>query len=331
MKHSVYLNSLKEIGYTESIGRGLKWIGFDNMIPQDASIFLKPNLTFPTYRKGVMTNPEAIEAAIIAIKNYTNNILIGDADSGGYNPFSMEKVYIETGIRQIAKKYDVQIVNLSKVKRKAVKFRHKNHNFSIDIPRLLTDEIDILVTMPVPKIHNMTGVSLGFKNQWGCIPEPKDRLKLHPFFKQVILEVNNAIKRKIVIMDGKYGLNVNGPMLGKAVELDWLMLSNDLGAAAQIACDLMQIPLNSIGHLQYARKLGFIPDRNMISLNCDIKPFLKEKFYLKRVWTDFPGFLAFKSPTIAWIAYFSPLSKLLHKILYLFRTPFYDYEKYSNR
>jgi uncharacterized protein (DUF362 family) len=74
----------------------------------------------------------------------------------------------------------------------------------------LTDDIDYLITMPVPKIHNNTGVSLSFKNQWGCIPEPNDRLRMHPYFKHVILEVNKAIKTKMAIVDGKYGLDING-------------------------------------------------------------------------------------------------------------------------
>jgi hypothetical protein len=52
----------------------------------------------------------------------------------------------------------------------------------------------------------------------------------------------------------------------------------------------------------------------------------REAFYLKRKWTDLPGLLAFKSPLLA---YFSPLSKLLHTILYLFREQLYDYKKYS--
>jgi 4-aminobutyrate aminotransferase-like enzyme len=48
---------------------------------------------------------EAIEAAILAIKDYTPHITIGDSDSGGYNRFSMDEVYRETGILDFAKKY----------------------------------------------------------------------------------------------------------------------------------------------------------------------------------------------------------------------------------
>ena len=313
--------------YFELIQQGLKWVGFNELVSKDSKVFIKPNLTFPTYRPGVMTNPRAVEAAILAIQEYTPHIIVGDADSGGYNRFSMDEVYRETGLKEFAKKYGVKIVNLSKVERRTITFQYQHRNFSLDLPRLLTDEIDLLITMPVPKVHANTIVSLTFKNQWGCIPEPNDRLRLHPYFKHVILEVNKAVKAKIAIVDGKYGLNVNGPLRGHPVELNWVLIANDIGAGALVACKLMQISIEKVPHLKYAKEMGFIPDFGEIELNQPIQPFIKEKFVLRREWTDYPGFLAFHNPFLAYLAYFSPLAELLHRLLYLFREPFYEYKK----
>lgn len=181
--------------------------------------------------------------------------------------------------------------------------------------------------MPVPKVHVNTGVSLTFKNQWGCIPEPTDRLRLHPYFRHVVLEVNKAVKAKVAIVDGKYGLNVNGPMRGSPVELDWVLVTNDIEAGARLTCELMQVLLEKIPHLKYAKELGLVPEVDEIIVNQDIRPFLREKFYLRREWTDYPGFLAFHNPLLAYLAYFSPLAETLHRVLYLFREPFYDYRR----
>jgi hypothetical protein len=183
--------------------------------------------------------------------------------------------------------------------------------------------------MPVPKIHCNTGVSLTHKNQWGCIPEPQDRLKLHPYFQHVILEVNKAVKARVAIMDGQYGLNINGPMRGTPVKLDWVLVTDDLGAGSRVACELMQIPLERIAHLRYARQLGLIPDLRDIELNTDLAPYKGVKFSLRRKWTDYPGYLAFNSPFLAYLAYFSPMADLLHRLLYLVREPFYDYDKHA--
>lgn len=166
-----------------------------------------------------MTHPEAIEAAILALCQYTPHIYIGDSDSRGYNRFSMDDVYRQTGILEFAKRLQVRVVNLSNLERCPIHFLCGKKNISLDLPRLLIDEIDLTVTMPVPKIHTNTGVSLTFKNQWGCIPENKDCLRLHPYLHQVLLEVNRAIKTKIAIVDGTNSLNVNGPMRGEPVQL----------------------------------------------------------------------------------------------------------------
>jgi len=323
MTYRAFLGNLFEADYYDLIKQGLDWIKFGELISKDARIFIKPNLTFPTYRPGVMTNPRAVEAAILAIREYTPYIIIGDADSGGYNRFSMDDVYRETGLWKFAEKYGAQIVNLSRLERRTITFWYRNRQFFIDLPRLLTDEIDLLITMPVPKVHVNTVVSLAFKNQWGCIPEPRDRLQLHPYFKHVVLEINKAVKAKVAIIDGKYGLNVNGPLRGQPVELNWLLIANDIGAGDRLACELMQIPIEKVPHLRYAKKLGLIPNLDEIEVNQDLKPFMRERFILKREWTDYPGFLAFHNPFFAYLAYFSPLAGILHRILYLFREPFY--------
>ena len=68
MKYRVFLGDLSTADYFELIQQGLKWIGFNELVSKDSKVFIKPNLTFPTYRPGVMTNPRAVEAAIRIIE-----------------------------------------------------------------------------------------------------------------------------------------------------------------------------------------------------------------------------------------------------------------------
>lgn len=327
MKARVFLAHSSSAETRHLIERGLDYIGFASLIHPAARVFVKPNLTFPTYRPGVMTSPKVIEAALLAIRQYTPHVYVGDGDGGGYYRFSMDHVYQETGLSEFADRLGVQVVNLSRGARRTIGFTYRRRDFSLDLPRLLTDEIDLLVTMPVPKVHASAGASLTFKNQWGCIPEPRDRLRLHPYLEHVILEVNRAVKAKVAIVDGTFGLNDNGPMRGRPVALNWILVANDLGAGARVACQLMQMPLQSIRHLRYAHAQGLVPGMDAIELNQSLDPFLRERFVLRRAWTDLPGLLAFRSPLLAHLAYFSPLSGLLHRLLYLVREPFYNYEE----
>ncbi len=326
--YRAYIDSLAADDYLPRIRAGLDYIRFGTLVSGDTRIFIKPNLTYPEYKPGVMTNPAAVAAAIQAVHDYTPHIWIGDSDSGGYNRFSMDSVYDATGMRDICRPFGAQIVNLSSLPRRAIHFRYAGHDFSLDLPVLLLDEIEFTLTMPVPKVHGNTGVSLSFKNQWGCIPENKDRLRLHPYFQHVIFEVNKAIKTQFAIVDGKFGLNRNGPLRGDPVELGWVLVTDNIGAAARLACKLMQIDLRRVAHLRYLERRGAIPGTQEIALNQALEPFIKTRFYLNREWTDLPGLLAFKSPLVAYLAYFSPLAPLLHKLLYLVREPFYDYGRH---
>ena len=54
---------------------------------------------------------------------------------------------------------------------------------------------------------------------------------------------------------------------------------------------------------------------------------MKEKFFLKRAWTDLPGLACFNNAFLAWLGYHSPLAGFAHWLLYLFREPFYAYDK----
>jgi len=327
VSNRVFLERVSTTGYLSAVRQGLRYIDFGGLVSSDDQVFIKPNLTFPTYRPGVMTSLPAIEAAIQAIREYTPHIYLGDADSGGYNPFSMDLVYRETGLQALAQTYGVQVVNLSRLERRTISFQARGKHVSLDLPRLLTDEISLLVTMPVPKVHCNTGVSLTFKNQWGCIPEPNDRLRLHPYLERVVLEVSRAVKARVAIVDGTFGLNGNGPMRGEPVELDWILIADGLGAGARVACTLMQVPLVKVRHLRHAQAQGLVPALDEIALSQDYRPFLGPKFKLRRKWTDIPGLLAFRSPVLAHLAYFSPLASILHRILYLFREPFYRYTR----
>jgi hypothetical protein len=120
-------------------------------------------------------------------------------------------------------------------------------------------------------------------------------------------------------------------MRGDAVELNWLLVSNDLVAADRVCCRLMQIDENRIGHLRFFKRRGWWTDYGQIQLSQPIEPFVREKFFLKRSWTDYPGFFCFNSSFLAWLGYRSPLAGFAHWLLYLFRKPFYDYESEKER
>lgn len=318
----IYLDWLTK-GYSETIAHGFAAVGGEQPIPSGARVAIKPNLTFPTYQRGVMTNPEAIEALIVFLKNYTDRIVICESDSGGYNRFSMDEVFERTGITEFSRRYGVRIVNMSYVPARPIQVHAGLHNLSVPLPTFLLDETDLFISMPVPKVHSNTGLSLSLKNQWGVIQIPAERLRLHPYFKEVIYQVNKALPRTFAIVDGRYGLNRSGPLRGDAVDLNWILVGDNLFYVDGVVSYLMGVDWRKIPHLRHAfRKEGITSIEN-VTRNRDLSEFRRPCFYLRREWTDVPGYLTFRSRVLAYVGYESFLAKPLHWLLYRFREPFY--------
>ena len=186
------------------------------------------------------------------------------------------------------------------------------------MPKILTDEIDAFITLPVPKVHAMTQISLSYKNQWGCVPNVM-RLRYHPVFNEAIFAVNQAIKNKYSIIDGTYGLTRSGPMVGDSFKLGWLLASNSLEAADLVASKIMKVELQTISHYRYAFAKGLVPNIAAVELNRDYQPFISDKFYLKRSGWSYLALVAWLHPWINYTFYESPISDILHKIMYTFR------------
>jgi len=326
----VYLQRLAS-NYPLLVREGLELVGFFDNVAPGSTVFLKPNLTFPTYRPGVMTSFECLKAITELLRGRGYQVIIGEADSGGYNRFSMDEVFSKMGINELARAAGARVVNISFTDPEIVRLRVGWRELSIPLPKLLLHEVDAFITLPVPKIHMNTMVSMSLKNQWGCIQEPAERLKLHPYFAEVIHEVCRRLPRPYSIIDGRYGLNGSGPMRGDPIELNWLLVANDLVAADRVCCRLMGIGEERVPHLQHFKRQGWWTDFEKIQISQPLEPLAKEKFYLKREWTDYPGFVCFHNSFLAWLGYHSPLAGFAHWLLYLFRKPFYDYEGEKER
>ncbi len=217
-------------------------------------------------------------------------------------------------------------MNLSKVPSRPIRFDHAGRSFSVSLPVLLLDEAKLFITVPVPKVHANTGVSMSIKNQWGCIQEPALRLRLHPFFSKVISEINRALRVRLSVIDGACGLNRNGPLRGDAVDLGWVLLSDDIAAADIVCTTLIGIDPRTVRYLPMSVPGTAIPSPDRFLYNRDYRDFLGPKFHLKRDFWDYPGYFAFHSPILAYLAYRSPLAGILHKAMYLFREKFYDHD-----
>ena len=143
-------------------------------------------------------------------------------------------------------------------------------------------------------------------------------LKNHFVFDEIIGQICNELKFRYAFLDGKYGLDTNGPMAGEPVEVGWFAASNSLGAFDMVVAKMMGIDWRKVGHLKMAEKYGFMPKSEDIKVIGDMGA-LKRKFVLKRNFWNYPALAGFHSKNLTYLFYFSRISKILHDVMYTFR------------
>ena len=318
-KPVVIAERLNESDIEAQMYNAARVIGLERDIKSSRAVFIKPNLTYPLYRKGVTTRVEFVRSLVSVLKklNAEIKIYIGEGD-GGYNSYSMSDAFKNMEFTAISDEFrNVEVVNLSKVPSRTVVIATNRGPYKIALPELFFSEIDFSISCPLPKVHCMTKITLSYKNQWGCLPDVM-RIKNHFMFDHIISKVSDILKFKYAFLDGKYGLDNNGPMVGDPIELNWFVASNSLGAFDMIVSGMMGFDWQKVSHLKMARKYGLLPDMEDIKITGDIEG-LKRKFVLRRNFWNYPALVAFSSKKLTHVFYFSQWAKMLHDIMYMFR------------
>lgn len=314
----VYIGALEdESVQPEHVLNALAWLKWEKWLPYNARVFVKPNLTWPTHLPGVTTTPAAIEAVVAALRTRTRNITLGESD-GGYHSYKAEDAFRGHGLDYLAKRYGCQVVNLSADVPENITSEVAGRSVTVTLPRRLIHDTDVFITIPVPKVHVMTLLSLGFKNQWGCVPSTM-RLREHPQFDHKIVAINQLLQPK-VIFDGTYFLDQAGPMSGEPVRMNLLIVGDEVGAADAVCSAVMGINPRRVRHYEVARQAGLFPDGlDGIRLNSALEPFVGRRFVMRRGFLDWLSLMGFRNGQVAWFFWESPAADILHRVLYVAR------------
>jgi uncharacterized protein (DUF362 family) len=300
--------------YEKQMQQALAYIEWEKLVPMGARVFFKPNLTYPIPKAGVTTTPEFIEAVLQVFSQRTSNLIVGESD-GGYRGWPAELAFHSHGLPEICRRYGARLVNLSNLPLTMVEIKLPGEIRKLNLPSLLLDEVDVFVTLPVPKIHQVTVMSGAIKNQWGCIPDNM-RLINHPYFNEMILEINRLVRVRMALADGTFFLNRSGPMQGDPVRMDLLIASDNIGALDRTLCQIVGLDITRVRYLNLACKKGWIPLADQIQYNVQPSTFYTQRFYLRRTLRNWIVSWAFNRPwaiTLFWNSWFADL---LHIFLY---------------
>jgi uncharacterized protein (DUF362 family) len=293
---------------------GLDYVEWEKIVPRGARVFFKPNLTYPIQKFGVTTTPEFVEAVLQIFSERTSNLYVGESD-GGYQGWPAETAFRSHHLPEICARYGARLVNLSREPRTTVEMNLSRGQVSLDLPALLVNEMDLFVTLPVPKIHQVTLMSGAIKNQWGCIPDNM-RLVHHPHFDEMILEINRVVKTRLALADGTFFLNRTGPMFGDAVPMNLAFVADNIGALDWSLCRIMGLDWKQVRHLGVARDKGWVPAPEQIEYSQPLEPFTSQLFYLRQTPRSSIVRWAFDRPWAIRLFWNSWFADQFHKVLY---------------
>jgi uncharacterized protein (DUF362 family) len=284
-----------------------------------SSVFIKPNFTYPFFKEGVTTTRELIEEVVRILKDLgARRVVIGEGD-GGYNSFSMDETFANYRLEELTSKYGVEVANTSRWPSVTWRIEARRGTFDVHLPAALFSEFDSFLTLPVPKVHAMTMISNAVKNQWGLVQD-RMRLHFHVAFDEIITEINRKLPSPAAIVDGQYGLTRNGPMIeGIPLNLGWVSACDDLWLNDWMICRLMRVPVESVEHLVWARKVGLEPKLDQCEIDPAFDQFIDDRFYLKRNMWNYLAKSTWYSSRWNYFVYFGRLSAFLHKVMYSFR------------
>jgi uncharacterized protein (DUF362 family) len=233
-------------------------------------VLLKPNIgRVAPPGAGITTHPQVVAAAIDAFREAGADVAVGESPILGVKT---EEAFDAAGITLIAHERDCLLIDMDARRFVEVPVPDGVTINSLKVcPEVL--EYDLVVSLPVMKMHMHTGVTLSVKNMKGCLWR-RSKVDLHMLppveghdekpIDIAIADMSSVLRPHLSIIDGTVGMEGLGPSAGQAKPLGVIVVSADAFAADAIACKLMGTAAEGIPHLRICAERGY----GAIDLDC---------------------------------------------------------------
>ena len=225
-------------------------------------VLLKPNAgRVSPPGSGVCTDPRVVAAAIDAFMQAGATVAVGESPITGV---CAHEALQATGIAAVARARGVALIDLDA--RPPVSLRVAD-GLAVKTLKVCADvfDFDIIVSIPVMKIHMHTGVTLSVKNMKGCLWR-RSKVDLHMLppiegyaeksLDIAIADMATVLRPHFSIIDGTIGMEGLGPSAGTPRALGVIVAGADSLAADAVACELMGRRAVDIAHLRMASRRG---------------------------------------------------------------------------
>ncbi len=264
-KEMVALEKVPADESQEAIKAGLERLlnklgGIEKYVDLGRRVVIKPNVVSEhglkdgIYQGGIVTDPRLVRALVEILLPRAGQIIIAEGSSINRSETGkMFEHYGYAGIVQLDPE-KISLLDLNQDESREIRVPAGKRMSSRNIP-LTLEEADVIISMPVMKIHFAALVSLSLKNLQGAVP-PLEKYMSHFFgLWQSLININQMVKPDLIIIDGLYGQEGFGPISGTPRQMDVLIAGTnpvavDVVATRVMGLDPEQVPACFLAYLQ---------------------------------------------------------------------------------
>ncbi len=232
----------------DSLSQSLELINFK--LSHRKTAVLKPNIVMPAKPKtSVVTHPAVVEATINLLRNAgIEDISIVEEPAIGLD---VQESFRVSGYTELANRMGVNLYGFDDIEKAEIQWKYGK----LKIPKIFLDT-DLYINLPKIKTHGYTTVTLSIKNQKGLVSSQIKKY-IHTIGLHVpLIELAKVISPHLIIMDGIYAMEGEGPTQGKSRRLNTIVVGTN-----QLECDitasrLMGIDPCKVDHLAYGINEG---------------------------------------------------------------------------
>jgi uncharacterized protein (DUF362 family) len=245
---------------------------------QDKQVIIKPNFV-STRMPLCAPHVDAVRGVLDVLKPiYPGKIIIAESSADGNTMPGFQNY----GYAPLEKEYDVTFVDLNTHTSQAVWILDRNlRPVAIQVIADYLNPKNYFISLTRLKTHNLVVATMGLKNMvMGC-PLNSGSIRSKPLMHGAssrwlhynIYLVAQLVRPQLTVIDCLEGMEGNGPINGTPVQHGVALAGTDVMAVDSIGAQLMDIPLENIGYLNYCANAGLgIIDRERIDIIGDKKP-----------------------------------------------------------
>ncbi len=221
-------------------------------------VLIKPNLCDITaWETGVTTDPRWLGILARELRAIRPDVRIRVVESDAISAYksyrSCDETFDRLGYLTAAHEAGIELVNLSRAD--AIEIRLDGIPQPVRIPQLLLEEM-FFISIANLKLHGYTRMTGILKNTMGLLTDAEIS-SLHSHLSILISRLFRLCSADLCIIDGRIGLEGSGPIMGRPLRMDTILLGTDALAVDAAACRLMGIRTKQVAHLrQTARDAG---------------------------------------------------------------------------